>query len=64
MSATDAGTRPVPEGDRPATGTIARLLISCADRRGIVAAVSSCLTECGANIVQSDQHSTDPEGGR
>jgi formyltetrahydrofolate deformylase len=29
-----------------------------------VAAISSCLTECGANIVQSDQHSTDPEGGR
>jgi formyltetrahydrofolate deformylase len=43
---------------------IARLLISCADRRGIVAAISRCLTDCGANIVQSDQHSTDPEGGR
>jgi formyltetrahydrofolate deformylase len=46
------------------TTTIARLLISCADRRGIVAAVSRCLADCGANIVQSDQHSTDPEGGR
>jgi formyltetrahydrofolate deformylase len=43
---------------------IARLLISCADRRGIVAAVSGCLTDTGANIVQSDQYSTDPEGGR
>jgi formyltetrahydrofolate deformylase len=43
---------------------IARLLISCADRRGIVAAVSRCLTEGGANIIQSDQYSTDPEGGR
>jgi formyltetrahydrofolate deformylase len=43
---------------------IARLLISCADRRGIVAAISGCLTGCGANIIQSDQHSSDPEGGR
>jgi formyltetrahydrofolate deformylase len=42
---------------------IARLLISCADRRGIVAAVSGCLAEAGANIIQSDQYSTDPEGG-
>jgi formyltetrahydrofolate deformylase len=39
-------------------------LISCADRRGIVAAVSRCLTESGANIIQSDQYSTDPEGGQ
>ncbi len=43
---------------------LARLVISCADRHGIVAAVSTCLTEAGANIVQSDQYSTDPEGGR
>jgi formyltetrahydrofolate deformylase len=42
----------------------ARLLISCPDRPGIVAAVSSFLFEHGANIVTSDQHSTDPEGGR
>ena len=41
----------------------ARLLISCADGPGIVAAVSRCLAEEGANIVQSDQYSTDPEGG-
>jgi formyltetrahydrofolate deformylase len=43
---------------------IARLLISCPDRRGIVAAVSRCLTDSGANIIQSDQYSTDPEGGQ
>src|SRR5438477_13210062 len=43
---------------------IARLLISCDDRRGIVAAVSRCLADAGANIIQSDQYSTDPEGGR
>jgi len=41
----------------------ARLLISCPDRPGIVAAVSQCLFEQGANIVHSDQHTTDPEGG-
>jgi formyltetrahydrofolate deformylase len=41
-----------------------RLLISCADRPGIVAAVSQFLHEAGANIVSSAQHSTDPQGGR
>jgi formyltetrahydrofolate deformylase len=41
----------------------ARLLISCADRHGIVAAVSGFLAARDANIVSSDQHSTDPEGG-
>ena len=38
---------------------IARLVISCEDRRGIVAAVSGCLTDSGANIVTSDQFSTE-----
>ncbi|MFI5268538.1 MAG: formyltetrahydrofolate deformylase [Chloroflexota bacterium] len=42
----------------------ARLLISCPDRSGIVAAVSRFLFEHGANIAQSDQHTTDPEGGQ
>jgi formyltetrahydrofolate deformylase len=40
-----------------------RLLISCPDRPGIVAGVSRFLYEAGANIVRSDQYSTDPEGG-
>ena len=40
-----------------------RLLVSCPDRPGIVAAVSRFLFERGANIVHSDQHSTDPVGG-
>jgi formyltetrahydrofolate deformylase len=40
-----------------------RLLISCPDRPGIVAAVSRFLFEAGANIVQSEQYSTDPSGG-
>jgi formyltetrahydrofolate deformylase len=42
---------------------VARLLVSCPDRHGIVAAVSGFLAECDANILSSDQHSTDPEGG-
>jgi formyltetrahydrofolate deformylase len=42
----------------------ARLLVGCADRPGIVAAVSSFLFEQGANIVDSHQHSSDPSGGR
>jgi formyltetrahydrofolate deformylase len=40
-----------------------RLLVSCPDRSGIVAAVSRFLFESGANIVTSDQYSTDPLGG-
>jgi formyltetrahydrofolate deformylase len=41
----------------------ARLLIGCADRPGIVAAVSGFLFERGANIVSSHQYSSDPIGG-
>jgi len=40
-----------------------RLLVDCADRPGIVAAVSRFLLEAGANIIHSDQHSSDPWGG-
>ncbi|MCL6526293.1 MAG: formyltetrahydrofolate deformylase [Thermaceae bacterium] len=43
--------------------TTARLLITCPDRPGIVAAVSGFLFNHGANITALDQHSTDPEGG-
>src|SRR5437764_11198690 len=42
---------------------IARLLVWCPDRHGIIAAVSGFLFESDANILSSDQHSTDPEGG-
>ncbi len=45
------------------TAMTTRLLVSCPDRPGIVAAVSQLLFEAGANIVQSDQYSTDPHGG-
>jgi formyltetrahydrofolate deformylase len=40
-----------------------RLLITCPDRHGIVAAVAGFLARSGANITSSDQHSTDPKGG-
>ncbi|MBA3746707.1 MAG: formyltetrahydrofolate deformylase [Solirubrobacterales bacterium] len=40
-----------------------RLLVSCPDRPGIIAAVSRFLNDHGANIIDSDQYSTDPEGG-
>jgi formyltetrahydrofolate deformylase len=43
---------------------IGRLLVSCTDRPGIVAAVSQFIRERGGNILQSDQHTTDPEGGQ
>ena len=42
---------------------ITRLTISCPDQQGIVAATSRFLTDAGANIVHSDQHTTDPRGG-
>jgi formyltetrahydrofolate deformylase len=40
-----------------------RLLVSCPDRPGIINAVARFLFEAGANIVRSDQHTSDPEGG-
>ncbi|MCW3031146.1 MAG: formyltetrahydrofolate deformylase [Solirubrobacterales bacterium] len=42
---------------------ITRLLISCPDQPGIVAATARLLTDSGANIVDSDQHTTDPRDG-
>ncbi|SFE95489.1 formyltetrahydrofolate deformylase [Alteribacillus iranensis] len=45
------------------TSNKARLLISCSDQPGIVASISEYLFNHGANIIQSDQYSTDPEGG-
>jgi formyltetrahydrofolate deformylase len=47
----------------PSDEDVACLVVSCPDRPGIVAAVSTVLAELGANIVNSAQHSTDPENG-
>ena len=41
----------------------ARLLVDCPDRPGIVAAVSGFLAAQGANVLDSSQHTTDPDGG-
>jgi formyltetrahydrofolate deformylase len=42
---------------------VLRLLTVCPDRPGIISAVSRFLFDAGANIVRSDQYSSDPEGG-
>ena len=42
---------------------LARLLVTCPDAPGVVAAVSGFLRNHGANITALDQHSTDPQGG-
>src|SRR5690349_15856386 len=42
---------------------VGRLLLRCADRPGLVAAVSAFLAGAGANIVSLDQHSTEHSGG-
>ncbi len=55
-------TPPTPPPTHPAP-PITRLLIACPDQPGIVAAASRLLTEVGANIVHSDQHTTDPRDG-
>ncbi|WP_432839804.1 formyltetrahydrofolate deformylase [Dactylosporangium sp. CA-092794] len=59
--------RPSPPGlgdPAAAAQDIGRLVVSCEDRPGIVANISSFLFRNGANIVQSDQYSTGPTGGR
>lgn len=40
----------------------ARLLISCPDRKGIIAAVAGFMAKHGGNILEADQH-TDPQHG-
>src|ERR1700722_16566122 len=42
---------------------VARLVVSCPDREGIVAMLSAALRDSGANIISSDQYSSDPYGG-
>lgn len=40
-----------------------RLLVSCPDQPGIVSAISNFLFSYQANIIESSQYSTNPEGG-
>ena len=51
-------TEPRPERDQ------GRLIVYGKDQPGIVAAVSTILTDIGASMISLDQHSTGPEGGR
>lgn len=46
------------------TQDIARLLVTCSDRSGIVQAVSGFLYHQGANIISLDQHTTQANGGK
>ncbi|MBV9516062.1 MAG: formyltetrahydrofolate deformylase [Mycobacteriaceae bacterium] len=57
-----AGEYPKGRGGLPVRD-VGRLLLRCADRPGLVAAVSSFLAQAGANIVSLDQHSTEQTGG-
>jgi formyltetrahydrofolate deformylase len=57
---------PSSSGAAPAAiddATLATLLVSCGDRRGIVAALAQVLAGHGANILDSDQH-TDRDAGQ
>ena len=45
------------------TSDIGRLVVRCPDRPGIVAVLSGLMAELGANITDSQQHSSDPSGG-
>ena len=57
-------TQPARHSQQDVPRFTARLLIDCADRPGIVAAISGFLFERGANIITSHQYSSDPSGGR
>jgi formyltetrahydrofolate deformylase len=50
-----------PRDDR--LSDVGRLVVRCPDRPGIVAALSGLMAELGANIIDSQQHSSDPSGG-
>lgn len=60
------GSRPMefPSLVSESSRSLGRLLVSCADRPGIVAAVCGFLADRGANIIELQQHSTEPRGGR
>jgi formyltetrahydrofolate deformylase len=62
MSVSKPAPSPAAEGKIPSS-RLATLLISCADRRGIVAASAQVLAGHGANILDSNQH-TDREAGQ
>src|SRR3954465_3740937 len=52
-----------PAASDPRTTDLGRLVVRCPDRPGIVAVLSGLMAEVGANITDSQQHSSDPSGG-
>jgi formyltetrahydrofolate deformylase len=50
---------PAPSSSAP---DVATLLVSCADRHGLVAALAQVLTGHGANILEADQHRSEQAG--
>ena len=66
---TRPGLRTAPAVTPPGAGAalrgadLGRLVVHCADRPGIVAAISQFIADHEANIVESDQATTDPVGG-
>jgi formyltetrahydrofolate deformylase len=54
---------PVPDPRDARFTDVGRLLVRCPDRPGIVAALSGLMADAGANITDSQQHSSDPSGG-
>src|SRR6266700_116988 len=63
QAARGPAARPAGAGGQDRYTSTGRLLITCPDRPGIVAAVSNFLSGNGANITESQQYSTDPFGG-
>jgi len=47
----------------PRFADVGRLVVRCPDRPGIVAVLSGLMARTGANIIDSQQHSSDPSGG-
>jgi formyltetrahydrofolate deformylase len=62
-AAVGAGRYPLVGQSASPNAGVGRLLLSCADRPGLVAAVSTFLAQAGANIISLDQHSTAQAGG-
>jgi formyltetrahydrofolate deformylase len=63
VDAVDSGQHPQVSQVALPVQDVGRLLLCCADRPGLVAAVSAFLAQAGANIVSLDQHSTEHSGG-
>jgi formyltetrahydrofolate deformylase len=54
---------PDPRSSDQRSTDVGRLVVRCPDRPGIVAVLSGLMAEVGANIIDSQQHSSDPYGG-